>query len=257
MVDLNLRISLLQFDISWENPEANIYQLDQKINELPETDLILLPEMWSTGFSMHPEKIAESSDGPAVTWMINKAHEKNAVIAGSLSIKHDNTYVNRFYLVYPDGHFRNYDKKHLFSFGKEDQHYSPGSTHLIADVLGWKIMPIICYDLRFPVWCRNTSDYDLLIVVANWPAARIHHWDALLRARAIENQCYVAAVNRTGTDGNGLIYNGHSGLLDMNGELLLDLKEAQCSGTWTLEKSNLTDYRNHYRFLQDRDTFTL
>jgi predicted amidohydrolase len=256
MVDMNLRISLLQFDIAWENPEANITYLDQQIDELPETDLIILPEMWSTGFSMQPEKVAEPTDGPSVTWMIRKANEKNAVLAGSLSTRQEGRFVNRFYLVYPDGHIKTYDKKHLFSFGKEDQHYSAGHTQLIADVLGWKIMPIICYDLRFPVWCRNTADYDLLIVVANWPAARIHHWDALIRARAIENQCYVAAVNRTGTDGNGLVYNGHSGLTDMNGEHFINMGETLGKATFTLEKSTLADYRNHFRFLQDRDSFT-
>lgn len=148
-----------------------------------------------------------------------------------------------------------YDKKHLFSYGNEHLHYTPGSQKVVLDIKGWKIMPIICYDLRFPAWCRNTTDYDLLMVVVNWPTPRIHHWDALLKARAIENQCFVAAVNRTGKDGNGLQYNGHSCVIDMNGKAVLDPGEEEGLTNIVLDKQELIAYREQYRFLQDRDDF--
>ncbi|MEO6133297.1 MAG: nitrilase-related carbon-nitrogen hydrolase, partial [Saprospiraceae bacterium] len=156
-----------------------------------------------------------------------------------------------------DGSMIQYDKHHLFSYGTEDQFYTPGSTSQVFEILGWKIKPFICYDLRFPVWCRNTEGYDLMVVSANWPAPRIHHWDALLRARAIENQAYVAAVNRIGTDGNDLTYPGHSSIYDMNGIALLELQDREGIEVYQLEKSVLTSYRDHFRFLQDRDNFNI
>ena len=257
MAGTNLRISLIQLDIAWENPAANIARLEHMLKDLPDTDLIILPEMWATGFSMQPVNIAEPASGPSVQWMKKKASEKKAAIAGSLSTIEGSTYVNRFYLVYPDQSLKTYDKKHLFSYGGEDLQYEAGQDAIEFDILGWKIRPIICYDLRFPVWCRNTTDYDMLLVVANWPAPRIHHWDALIKARAIENQCYLTAVNRVGTDGNGLIYTGHSGVTDMNGTLISDLGETESIQQLTLDKAALEDYRQHFQFLRDRDSFTI
>lgn len=232
-----------------------MHQLESMIAFGEEIDLLLLPEMWSTGFSMQPEKIAETHPGPAFEWMQQTAAKLNLSLAGSISVEEDGKYYNRFYAVHADGTFQQYDKRHLFSYGKENDHYAPGDTRIIFDIKGWKIMPIICYDLRFPVWCRNNLHYDLLIVVANWPTPRIHHWDTLIRARAIENQSYIAAVNRIGIDGSGLHYPGHSCVVDMNGNAMLEMKDKEGIAVLTLEKELLENYRTHFRFLQDQDHF--
>ncbi|MBK9982235.1 MAG: amidohydrolase [Saprospiraceae bacterium] len=252
-----LRIGLAQFNIRWEDPSANFKHLESLMQFDEGLDFLLLPEMWSTGFTMSPETSAEPSPGPALNWMIENARRHNFVIGGSVAVEDNGQFFNRWYGVYPDGKVVSYDKKHLFSFGKEDLHYTPGQTRPLIEISGWKIMPIVCYDLRFPVWCRNTSGYDVLVVVANWPTPRIHHWDALLRARAIENQSYVAAVNRIGSDGNGLQYPGHSSIHDMNGSTLMDLKDQEGIGVYTLDQLALTQYRDHFRFLQDQDKFTV
>ena len=252
-----LRIGLAQFDIAWEDRESNFRKLENLVNEDVKTDLIILPEMWSTGFSMRPESVAENEAGTALSWMITNSKRLNTAIAGSVSVADGRKYYNRFYFVHPEGHVDQYDKKHLFSYGKENDHYQSGLERITIDYMGWKIMPIICYDLRFPVWCRNNVDYDLMIVVANWPSARVHHWDALIRARAIENQSYIAAVNRIGVDGNGLQYPGHSCIIDMNGNTVMELGEREVLGIFTLEKDLLTEYRQHFRFLQDQDAFEL
>ncbi len=253
----NLHIGLVQFDILWEKPDANIHRIEQLLNSQEKLDLFLLPEMWSTGFTMRPENVAETLNGTAHQWMIQQAIKMNTPIAGSISVKEGSQYYNRWYCAYPDGKLTQYDKKHLFSYGKEHLHYTPGHSKAIFEINGWRIMPIICYDLRFPVWCRNTDSYDLMVVVANWPTPRIHHWDSLLKARAIENQSYVAAVNRIGEDGNGLAFNGHSSIYDMNGQQLLNLGEKEEVGTLILNKEILTSYREQYRFLQDRDPFSI
>ena len=253
----SLRLALLQFDITWENRDANIEQLENMLQHQENFDLILLPEMWSTGFSMRTESVSESEPGPALSWMIAHSQKLNAAIAGSVSVEANGQYYNRLYFVHPDGSFDHYDKKHLFSYGKEDNHYTSGDERKIIDYKGWRIMPVICYDLRFPVWCRNNLNYDLMIIVANWPTPRIHHWDALLKARAIENQCYIAALNRTGKDGNGLEYPGHSTVIDMNGISLLSMDDKAGVGKITIEKETLDHYREHYRFLQDQDAFEL
>src|SRR5687767_12279652 len=199
-----LRLGLAQFDISWEDRESNFRKLQSLVKADENIDLLILPEMWSTGFSMRPEVVAEKEPGAALTRMIENSQRLNTAIAGSVSVSVGDKYYNRFYFVHPEGTVEHYDKRHLFSYGKENDHYHAGDSRITIDFNGWKIMPIICYDLRFPVWCRNNLDYDLMIIVANWPSARIHHWDALIRARAIENQSYIAAVNRIGIDGNGL-----------------------------------------------------
>lgn len=257
MSTTHLNIGLAQFDVCWENPEANFRKLEKLLATSNSLDLLVLPEMWSTGFSMNPASAAEPTPGQALVWMMEIARRHNFIICGSIAVEDQGLYYNRFYCVFPDGSKTQYDKRHLFSYGKEDQFYTPGDAYSIIDIAGWKIRPIICYDLRFPVWCRNTAGYDLLLVVANWPTPRIHHWDGLLKARAIENQCYVAAVNRMGSDGNGLTYPGHSSIYDMNGIALLELEDQEEIGVYQLEKSVLTSYRDHFRFLQDQDKFVI
>jgi omega-amidase len=252
-----LNIGLVQLDIAWENPGENMSRIEKLLGQSSDLDLVLLPEMWSTGFTMQPEKMAEPAPGAALEWMITQAKERNTAMAGSISIAEGALYFNRWYCTFPDGRFVQYDKKHLFSYGGEEKHYTAGTTKAFIEINGWKIMPVICYDLRFPVWCRNTDSYDLMMVVANWPVARIHHWDALLKARAIENQSYVAAVNRIGSDGNGLHYNGHSTVYDMNGQDILSLGEKEGFEKLVLDKQLLTVYRDQFRFIQDRDSFTL
>jgi predicted amidohydrolase len=189
--------------------------------------------------------------------MTRKSAELQMHIAGSVAVKDGDQYYNRFYCVSPSGEVHRYDKKHLFSYGKEDHHYAPGHQQLTFQLGDWKIRAIVCYDLRFPVWCRNNDNYDILLVVANWPEARIHHWDALLKARAIENQCYVVGVNRVGTDGNNLVYPGHSAVYDMNGLERLDMASRVGIEKVILEKDQLSHFRTQYRFLQDRDQFNL
>lgn len=257
MASSALRIGLAQYNITWENPQANIQHLQGMIHSEDHVDLLLLPEMWSTGFTMNPETNAEHSPGPALSWMIEQAQKSNFLIGGSISVEDNGRFFNRFYFVHPDGHFESYDKRHLFSYGKEDQHYTSGNSRLVVEIKGWKIMPIVCYDLRFPVWCRNNIGYDLIVVVANWPTPRIHHWDTLLKARAIENQSYLAAVNRIGSDGNGLHYPGHSSIYDMGGSALVEMKDTEGIGVLDLDKEALTHYRDHFRFLQDQDPFTV
>jgi omega-amidase len=252
-----LHIGLVQLDIAWERPDENIRKVENLLGQSAGLDLVVLPEMWSTGFSMRPEVVAESSQGPALEWMKEQAGKNNYVITGSISVKEGDQFYNRLYFTFPDGRIEWYDKKHLFSFGQEDLHYTPGNKKLLIDIKGWKIMPVICYDLRFPVWCRNTEMYDIMVVVANWPVPRIHHWDTLLRARAIENQSYVAAVNRIGQDGSGLKYNGHSALIDMNGQYLLAPGEKEGISHQILDLQVLQSYRDQFRFLQDKDEFSL
>ena len=252
-----LNIGLVQFDIAWENPGENMRRIETLMGQSSDLDLVILPEMWSTGFTMQPEKVAEPAPGTALEWMITQARVRNTAITGSISVAEGTQYFNRWYCVFPNGQMVQYDKKHLFSYGGEDKHYTAGSSKTFIEIKGWKIMPVICYDIRFPAWCRNTDSYDLMMVVANWPVARIHHWDALLKARAIENQSYVAAVNRIGTDGNGLHYNGHSTVFDMNGQEILALGEKEGFETLALDKQLLSAYRDQFRFLQDRDPFTL
>jgi omega-amidase len=252
-----LTVGLVQFDISWENPRENMKRIEQLISDNSSFDLLLLPEMWSTGFTMQPEKVAEDINGPALQWMREQATKRNTCIGGSVSVSEKQKYFNRWYCAYPDGRIAFYDKKHLFSYGSENEHYASGEKSIVIEIKGWRIMPIVCYDLRFPVWCRNKDGYDLLIVAANWPTARIHHWDALIKARSIENQAYVAAVNRIGRDATGLEYNGHSQILDMTGQELLSLGVIEGVKSIILDKEKLVTYRQQYPFLKDMDNFSL
>ncbi|NEW80406.1 MAG: amidohydrolase, partial [Gelidibacter sp.] len=207
----NLKIAMLQAELVWHNVELNRKNFLEKINQIKEqVDLIILPEMFTTGFSMHPQKIGDTMNGETVNWMRKIASEKDTAIAGSVIIFENNNFYNRFLFVHPSGEINFYDKRHLFTLAGEDKVYESGKEKLIVNYKGWKICPLVCYDLRFPVWARNVEDYDLLIYVANWPKIRIAAWDTLLKARAIENMCYTVGVNRVGVDANNYEYNGHS-----------------------------------------------
>ena len=252
-----LKISLVQAHLSWENVEENLGHFENLMERIPEdTDLILLPELFTTGFTMTGEQVAESMDGRAVSWMLRQSRQRNCLIGASVLIKEGGELFNRFVAAFPDGNIKHSDKRHLFSFAGEDKVFKAGAERLVFEYRGFRICPLICYDLRFPVWSRNTENIDLLVYVANWPDARIGAWDTLAKARAIENLCYVAAVNRVGEDANGLRYVGHSSVLDAMGTSLVRLdggKEGILQAR--LEKAHLDEVRNTFRFLADRDEF--
>lgn len=255
----NLRITLLQTQLVWQNPAANRKHFTDLMQSLAgQTDLIVLPEMFTTGFSMNTAQLAEPVDGPTVEWMQAQAKKLQAVVTGSLIIKEAEHYYNRLYWATPGGELLHYDKRHLFGMAGEHKHYTPGKERLVIDYAGWRICPLICYDLRFPVWSRNNAEIDLLLYVANWPSTRAADWKSLLLARAIENQCYVAAVNRIGDDGNGLNYQGDSSLIDPGPKRLLWQKAGiEATPTLSVSKSNLQQLRHSFPFLADRDLFNL
>ena len=214
--------------------------------------------MFSTGFSMNAKNLAEKNDGETFKWMVSEARKNNCAITGSVIISENGKFYNRLFFIFPDGSFKKYDKKHTFTLARENVTYAAGTERLIVNYKGWKICPLICYDLRFPVWARNTSDYDLLIYVANWPETRIHAWDILLQARAIENMSYCIGVNRTGNDGNEYKYNGHTAVYDCLGKSLFQNdRSEEFSEIAVLEKSHVEEIRNKLKFLQDRDSFSL
>jgi len=255
---MNLKVTLIQSPLVWEDVDANLAYFTKKINALNEaTEVIVLPEMFTTGFSMQPEKLAEKMDGKAMTWLQSQAAQANAVICGSLIIEENGAYYNRFIWMQPDGTFQQYDKRHLFTLAKEHEHYQAGTQKLIIDYKGWKICPMVCYDLRFPVWSRNHENYDLLIYVANWPNKRSHHWKSLLVARAIENQCYTIGVNRMGTDANDLTYSGDSALIDYSGLILQQISTIEGVITATLDKQKQEVFRSKLSFLKDGDDFNI
>lgn len=254
-----LNIAFIQANLKWENPEANRKLFSERICEISgNVDLIILPEMFTTGFSMKAEKLFEKTQGPTLDWMKTIAREKDSAVTGSVIIGENGNYYNRLYFVFPDGSYKLYDKRHTFTLAKEDQTYTAGTKRLIVNYKGWKICPLICYDLRFPVWSRNTEDYDLLIYVANWPEKRVNAWDALLTARAIENMSFCVGLNRTGEDGDGYIYNGHSAAYDSLGKPLTKLnREDEFTAELTLDRDSMYETRNQLKFLQDRDRFSL
>lgn len=251
-----LRVSLIEYNLIWEDAKANQHYLDNLLNN-HQTDIILLPEMFSSGFSMNVDKIAEKPFGDTFLWMQKKAKELNTAIAGSISTKGNEKYYNRFYFVSPTGSVFIYDKKHLFSYGKEATVYSAGDKIVTIDYKGWQIRPIVCYDLRFPVWIRNTekNPYDLLLCVANWPKARREVWIGLSKARAIENMSYMAAVNRIGEDGYKLEYSGDSKMFDTLGKELKPINNHQEILQFEISKTEQNDTRKHFNFLEDRDQF--
>lgn len=253
-----MKIALVQTSLEWENPKVNREQLAEKFNSITQAvDLIVLPEMFSSGFTMNPGLVAEDMQGPSMQWLKEWAKRKEAAICGSLVICEGNCYYNRLVFVFPCGNVQCYDKKHLFSLAKEDRIYTAGRERLIVEYRGWRICPLICYDLRFPVFSRNTEDYELLLYVANWPKQRILAWDALLKARAIENMSYTLGVNRLGIDGNQQHYNGHSQLIDYLGAYLLEPIKSNGVYIVELDKEKLVQAREQFNFLSDRDAFVL
>lgn len=258
-----LTVTIIQTNLHWEDKAANLQMLEEKINGIQEkTELVVLPEMFSTGFSMKPELLAETMEGETVQWMKRMAASKKIILTGSVIIEDGGNYYNRLIWMLPNGQYGIYDKRHRFGFAGEDNHFSAGSKRLIASVKGWKINLLICYDLRFPVWARQQSqpegpEYDLLIYVANWPERRSHAWKTLLQARAIENQCYVIGANRTGNDGNEIHHSGDSMIIDPMGEVLYTKNKEEDIFTMTLEKTQLETVREKLPFLKDADGFLL
>lgn len=255
----SLKISLIQADTIWESIDQNLNKIGRKTEKLDrDTDLVILPELFSTGFTMEADKIAETMDGKAVTWMKEKARSMDCLVMGSLVIREEGFFYNRLVAAFPHGDVLSYDKRHLFSYAGEDKVFKAGEQRLIFSYKGFRICPLICYDLRFPVWSRNTEEIDLLIYVANWPDARMMAWDTLLKARAIENMCFVAAVNRVGLDNNGLNYTGHSAVYDAMGETLLSLKTGEeAFEKVSLDAGHIKEVRSKFRFLKDRDEFKI
>ena len=253
-----MKVALIQSVLIWENPEANRKYFEEKINAIAgDIDLIVLPEMFTTGFTMHPVEVAETMQGETVMWMQSLAKAKNAAITGSVVIEENANYYNRMLFVFPSGEIQQYDKRHLFTLAGEDKVYTKGTQKLIVDYLGWKICPFVCYDLRFPVFSRNTDDYDMLLYVASWPKTRINAWDTLIKARAIENMCYVIGVNRVGEDDNGYQYTGHSQVVDYLGDCLIEPEDCEAVLRTTLDKSTMIDVRKKLDFLSDRDYFEI
>lgn len=253
-----LRIALVQTNLVWENADANLEHIDKQVVSIhQDVDIIVLPEMFATGFSMRPELFAKDSSTKALEQMKRWAAEKSCVVTGSLMFEEAGKFYNRMIWMKPNGSFVHYDKRHLFSLGEEHNHYNSGDNRLTVDYNGWRIRLIVCYDLRFPVWCRNDDDYDLMIVVANWPERRAYAWSHLLTARAIENQCYIAAVNRVGNDGNEISHNGRSAIIDFKGETLESAVHDEIVLYRTLEREPLEEFRKHFPFLQSRDSFTI
>jgi omega-amidase len=253
-----MKIAIIQSSLFWENPTANRNHFEVKINAIAEkVDLIVLPEMFSTGFTMNPKAVAETMDGETVLWLQSLAKAKKTAITGSLVIKENGNFYNRLVFVFPSGEIQFYDKRHLFTLAGEDKVYTAGSSKLIVDYVGWKICPLVCYDLRFPVFARNVEDYDLLLNVANWPKSRIQAWDILLQARSVENMCYTIGVNRVGLDNNNFEHNGHSQAIDFMGNYILKPQEEEAVFIIELSKEKLLEARNKFGFLNDRDSFEL
>lgn len=255
MEDNKLKLVLVQYDIIWGNIDLNLQHLDNIIqDEVKGSDVIILPEMFTTGFSMEILNHADTVDGKAIRWMHDLANKTNSAVVGSIIINEKSKYFNRLYWINPGGESFSYDKRHLFSMGKEDLFYEKGSQRLIVNYKGWRICPLICYDLRFPVWSRNNNAYDLLLYVANWPAARNHIWNILLRARAIENQCFVAGVNRIGRDADNLHYIGESCVVHPKGYLVTSEHEPiQQIIHSCISLNELNEFRGKFPVLNDSD----
>jgi len=252
----NLRVTLIQSNILWEKIDENLNHFSQKIKTVQgQTDLIVLPEMFSTGFSMKPKRVAEPMDGKTMNWLKNQAENANAVVTGSFIATENGDYFNRLVWMQPDGNYLTYDKKHLFTLAKEDESYTAGTKRLIAEWKGWKICPLICYDLRFPAWSRNSVDYDLLIYMASWPTPRIDAWQTLLAARAIENQSYTIGVNRVGEDENQYQYSGASSVFDFTGKSRYRVFDQEDVFTADLNYEEQKAFRKKLNFLADQDVF--
>jgi len=254
-----MKISVIQSDLAWENKKLNFLKLETLITPLSnKTEVVVLPEMFNTGFSMRPAELSEAADGETLVWMKSVALKGNFGLCGSYMVCSDGKYYNRWVFVSPEGESWFYDKRHLFSMGEENKYFSGGKSRLIFKFRGIRISPYICYDLRFPVWSRNRNEYDLAIYSSNWPEARINVWDTLIKARAIENQCYVAGSNITGTDGNGIKYCGNSVIINPRGEVIsfADTNKA-CSITADISLEELSDFRTKFPVSNDADNFSI
>lgn len=262
-----LTISLVQTNLYWEEKSTNLRFIEEKIAGIDQpTEIVILPEMFNTGFSMNAEALAETMDGETITWMKRVSRENGVILAGSLIIQEDGKYYNRLVWMLPNGQYGHYDKRHLFAYGGEDKSFTPGNKRLIASVKGWKLNLQVCYDLRFPVWARqsvpssaenNAPEYDVLIYVANWPERRSHAWKTLLCARAIENQSYVVGVNRVGNDGHSVYHSGNSLVIDPMGQVLYHMADEEDVFTITLQKEKLEETREKFPFWKDADGFRL
>lgn len=248
-----MKVTILQRDIMWADPQENVRRADEAIDRNAGADLYVLPEMFSTGFCTHPEGIAESAESATLQWMKQKAKATDAAIAGSVAVHEGGKYFNRFYFVKPDGSVVHYDKKHLFTYGGEHLRFTPGEERVVVEFRGVRMLLEICYDLRFPMWARNHGDYDMILYVASWPTPRVEAWSALLKARAIENQCYVAGVNRVGID-PACVYCGRSVLIDPYGRTLAACEDGkECEVTATIDMKELEAFRQKFPVLLDAD----
>jgi predicted amidohydrolase len=265
-----LTVTTIQSNLQWEDKEANLSMFENKIASLEErTEIVVLPEMFSTGFSMNPQQLAETMDGETMQWMKRVAAENNIILTGSIIIEEGGNYFNRLIWMLPNVQYGYYDKRHRFAFAGEDEQYTAGTKRLIASVKGWKINLLVCYDLRFPVWSRQSppfgeergpggeAEYDVLIYVANWPERRSIAWKTLLAARAIENQCYVIGVNRVGNDGNNIYHSGDSMIVDPLGEILYHTSDEEDIFTIVLDKTHLQNVREKFPFWKDADRFKI
>ncbi|WP_242203927.1 amidohydrolase [Aestuariivivens insulae] len=254
-----LKVACIQSSLVWENPKKNRKHFSERIKEITqEVDVIVLPEMFTTGFTMNASKVAETMDGETVAWMQKKAQKAQAAIVGSMVVVEGNKFYNRLLFVEPSGDVKCYDKRHTFTLAHEDKVFTAGTKKLIIDYKGWKICPLICYDLRFPVWARNVEDYEVLLYVANWPKPRILAWDTLLKARAIENMCYCIGVNRIGIDEAQNEYCGNTAVYDVLGNAITPIKpNREHIEIAVLEKRHISFYRNKLKFLDDRDDFAI
>lgn len=261
----DLKLALIQSDIHWQEVDANLASFEEKIWQVEDpVDLILLPEMFNTGFSMEVKNNAERMNGRSFKWLQQMASQKKAVITGSITVFENDNYYNRLIWMTPNGQFSYYDKRHLFRMTGEHNHFTCGKDQLIVEIDGWKINPMICYDLRFPAWSRNllhpvnhSLKYDVAIYVANWPSVRIKAWDVLLQARAMENSCYVIGLNRTGLDGDGVNYNGHSNIIDPKGISHHETSKNEFIKKFSLSWSQLETYRKKFPSHLDADFFVI
>ena len=269
-----LTITTIQTGLSWEDKAANLRHFEERIFALSgPAEVVVLPEMFSTGFSMRPERLAEQMDGPTLGWMRDVAARKKIILTGSIIVEEGGHYFNRLIWMLPNGQYGYYDKRHRFAYAGEDAHYTAGSRRLVASVKGWRVLLLVCYDLRFPVWSRQKPaveqdspeavdgsqglEYDLIVYVANWPERRSHAWKTLLQARAIENQSYIVGVNRIGADGNEIYHSGDSMIVDPLGQVLYDAEARDEAFTLTLQKDDLTRIRERFPFWKDADHFSI
>lgn len=251
-----MKTALIQTNIIWENPSENRRILEEKINAITEAvDLIILPEMFTSGFTMQPNLVAETMNGSTISWLQNISKFKNCAITGSLIIAENENFYNRMVFVFPNGKIQHYDKKHLFTLAGEDKVYTSGNEKVVVNYNNWKICLQVCYDLRFPVFSRNTENYDMIIYVASWPKTRTNAWDILLKARAVENLSYVIGVNRIGTDNNDFEYIGHSQIIDELGNFIIEPTENEGVFMANLDKNKMLETRNKLNFLNDKDAF--